>query len=167
MSPIKLFLTVVTFLILLIILSGFPLSLRRPRRPAYLPICQPPRPETYPSQVGSPVGSFLLVPSQSVQAFPFGRRYLFSSFLTGYFRPGHLSPATLFLISSAPHWPPFLPPSLSHFCRALAAFFTARPRSHATRSSSRLIAVLSPSPLVPFGLRPPSFRFSFLRRAAF
>ena len=87
MSPIQLFLTVVTFLILLIILSGFPLSLRRLRRPAYLPICQPPRPETYPSQVGSPVGSFLLVLSQSVQAFPFGRRYLFSSFLTGYFRP--------------------------------------------------------------------------------
>ena len=65
---------------------------------------------------------------------------------------GHLSPATLFLIGSAPPWPPFLPPSPSHSCRALTAYFTARLRSLATRSGLRLIAVLSPSPLVPVGV---------------
>ena len=52
---------------------------------------------------------------------------------------GLFSPATLFLIFSCSCWPPFWPPSPSQVCRALAGFFTARPRLHATRSRSRLI----------------------------
>ena len=152
-----------------------PLSLphiRRPMRPAYVSICQPPRPGTSPSQVGSPVGSFSIFSwlgrSGFHMTFPFRSSLPFSLPISWPAIFGPFSPATLFLINSAPIWPPFLPPS-PLFCRALAAFFTARPRLHATRSSNRLIAVLSPSTLtlIQVGLRPPSFRFCFFRRAAF
>ena len=60
---------------------------------------------------------------------------------------GHLSPAALFLIGSAPPWLAFLPPSPSHSCHALTAYFTAR--LSLTRSGLPLVAVFSPSPLVP------------------
>ena len=151
-----------TFFILLIILSALPLSLRSPRRPAYLSICQPPRPETYPSQVGSPVGSFLLVPSWSVQL---SSSAVASSFLTGYYGPS------------------FSGHSFSHqFCSSLTAFFAALSFSLLSRLD-RLF--YRPALVARYAVRKPSHRglvafsacagwvtasvvrFSFPRRAAF